>query len=100
MTTLTTITVRSNTSIDFFGASNTIGEQFKDLVTTYISANNLVSTRTVSEDELTATTLRIFPNSDIYTQFTSDDFVKQFFSDRDAYNVNNSITITETTTED
>jgi hypothetical protein len=73
---------------------------FLNAVETYKTANTLISTRTLSDDQLTATTVRTFANNSVYTEFSNDLIIKLFFTTRDAYNANNDITVTETVTED
>ena len=84
--------VRPNTEVDFYEPS----ESEKNHITTNFIDNDKYSviSETYSDDDLTKIRVVSFEDATTRNEFKADSTVKQFQSDRNTYNTNNSISHT------
>ena len=84
--------VRPNTEIDFYEPS----ESEKNHITTNFIDNDKYSviSETYSDDDLTKIRVVSFEDAATRNEWKADSTVKQFHSDRNTYNTNNSISHT------
>ena len=84
--------VRPNTGVDFYEPS----ESQLDYITINFKNNDkyTVTSKTFSDDELTKIRVVSFEDAATRNEWKADSTVKQFHSDRNTYNTNNSISHT------
>jgi len=89
MATVATITwVRPNTGVDWYVPSNTHKAYIK---TNFRDNGKLSTSTTVSDDELTRTSVSTFTNYTVREEWKADSKVQEHLTARDTYNTNNSI---------
>ena len=89
MATVATITwVRPNTGVDWYVPSNTHKAYIK---TNFRDNGKLSTSTTVSDDELTRTSVSTFTNYTVREEWKADSKVQEHLTTRDTYCNNNSI---------
>ena len=89
MATVATITwVRPNTGVDWYVPSNTHKAYIK---TNFRDNGKLSTSTTVSDDELTRTSVSTFTNYTVREEWKADSKVQEHLTARDTYYTNNSI---------